>query len=91
MIRNGKESDSKIEIIPDNFRAGESSDVRWAMGVLNQIRSSKIKMNFDKGINTITIGALEAGVVLERIRIYSALREDISKSYLGPDESRYTN
>lgn len=77
-----------VEIIPSDFRAGESSDARWASGVLNQIRVSSIILPFEKGLQELTIGALEAGVVLERIRIYKkgmALKD----AYLGPEESVY--
>lgn len=75
-----------LELIPADFRAGESSDGRWAQGVLNQIRVSRTAMHFGEGVQELTVGAMEAGVVLEQLRIYQQ-GTTLKKSYLGPEES----
>ncbi len=77
-----------LELIPGDFRAGENRDRRWARGVLDQIHSAKTLWNFGKGVQRLTIGALDAGVVLEKILIYRP-GKPCKESYLGPEESAY--
>lgn len=86
MVDNHLGNREALELIPADFRAGESSDTRWAEGVLNQIRISSMCMPFEKGVQELSIGAMEAGVVLERIRIYKE-NTVLKESYLGPEES----
>ena len=62
------------------------TDPRWCSGVLDNIRKTKTALTFNKGVREITIGALEAGLILERILIYRADNEP-KPSYLGPQES----
>jgi len=83
-----REAEQIITAIPADFMAGSPSDKRWCDGVLNQIRISKASLAFEKGVREITIGALEAGLVLERVLIY---RDGMAplESYLGPPESFY--
>jgi len=54
--------------------------------VLDNIRVTKALFNFDKGVQEISVSALEAGLVLERIIIYPKNNPPF-KSYLGPLES----
>jgi hypothetical protein len=56
--------------------------------VLDNIRISKTTLEFEQGVQKITIGALEAGLVLEKLLIYKKGSEP-EKSYLGPPESYY--
>lgn len=82
--------EQKIVIIPADFRAGESSDVRWSKGVLNQERSISVQVTLEEGVQNIGIGALEAGLVLERIILYKKGAER-KEAYLGPYESWFTS
>jgi len=75
-----------ITAVPADFMAGSHSDKRWNDGALNQIRISKAPLTFEKGVREIEIGALEAGLVLERVLVYRTGREPL-ESYLGPPES----
>lgn len=75
-----------IELLPADFRAGEGSDARWAAGVLDQERRCSVVLPLSKGVQELTIGALEPGVVLEKILIQRS-SEALPVSYLGPDES----
>lgn len=77
-----------VEILDKNYRGGENSDAKWCEGVLNQIRISKTQLAFEQGVQKLTIGAMEAGLVLERIIIYPA-HARLKESYLGPKESFY--
>lgn len=77
---------SKIELLSADFQAGESSDERWSNGVLNQERRCSIILSLEKGVQELTLGALEAGVVLERILIHK-LTFALPDSYMGPKES----
>ncbi len=85
MVTGGRES-RIAEILPADFRAGDYNDERWNKGVLDQIRIVKTELFFDEGVQELTVGALEAGVVLERIRIYPE-GSSLKDSYLGPQES----
>lgn len=82
----GKYEEKEIEILGKNYRGGENSDWEWCVGVMNQIRKTKTKCTFGKGMNQIKIGAMEAGFVLERILIYQEQNRP-DESYLGPVES----
>ena len=77
-----------IITVPEDFRAGSPSDERWCQGVLDNIRINKTSFKFEKGIQEITVSALEAGLVLERIVIYPKDNPPL-KSYLGQPESFY--
>jgi len=78
-----------ITSVPAGFMAGNPSDKRWCEGVLNQIRICRTSLSLEKGVREISIGALEAGLVLERVLVYREGREPL-ESYLGPPESFYT-
>ena len=86
LVDNGCGEKHRVEITAPDFRAGESSDPRWARGVLNQIRVCGTRIPFEAGQRQLTVEALEAGVVLEQIRIYSP-QAQARQSYLGPRES----
>jgi len=75
-----------VTCIPADFKAGSPSYLPWCQGVLDNIRVSKVSLSFNAGYQEISIGALEAGIVLEKILVYKNGREPL-KSYLGPPES----
>jgi hypothetical protein len=75
-----------ITAVPSDFIAGSHSDQRWCDGVLDNIRVTKIPLTLEKGVREISIGALEAALVLEKILIYKEGREPLA-SYLGPPNS----
>jgi len=77
-----------ITAVAADFNAGSPSCWKWCEGVLNQIRVCKAKLTFEKGVREISIGALEAGLVLERVLIYKEGKTPLG-SYLGPLESFY--
>lgn len=83
------EDAQKIELVAADFRAGESSDPRWGMGVLNQERRVSVPVMLKEGINILGVGALEAGTVLERVIVY---KKGVRKpeNYMGPDDSYCT-
>ena len=84
-IGNGKEK-KLINILDADFRGGDYNDPRWASAVMNQIHIVSTQMTFDKGVQKLTIGAMEAGMVLERILIRPVSVKPLD-SYLGPLES----
>lgn len=79
-----------LALVKKGFRAGNSSDYAWSQGVLNQIHTVSTVLHFEKGVQELTVGALEAGTVLERIRIMKADYR-MPVSYLGPEESAYVD
>lgn len=82
-VGNGMGAETIAVLVPEDFRAGDHRDERWCRGVLEQIRVSSVELFFEAGLQQLTLGALEAGVVLERIRIYES-GEQLKASYLGP-------
>jgi hypothetical protein len=72
-----------ITAVPADFIAGSPSDERWCKGVLDNIRISKIPLTLEKGVQEISIGALEAALVLEKVLIFKEGRGPLP-SYLGP-------
>jgi len=82
-----------ITAVSSDFRAGSPSDSKWCQGVLDNIRINLASFTFEKGVQEISVGVMEAGLVLERILIYKIdPNVSINKtmpliSYLGPPES----
>jgi len=89
MLTDTQKHEQVITAVPKDFRVGDYANKSWQEGVLNHIRVCKTTLKLEKGINEITIGALEAGLVPEKIIIYKEGTE-LLKSYLGPAESYYT-
>lgn len=87
LVRNGCVGQRRVEIVAPDFRAGESSDFRWAQGVLDQVRICSVRLPFEAGLQRLTVEALEAGVVLEQIRIHRP-QVQVRQSYMGPRVSR---
>lgn len=77
-----------LALVKKGFRAGNSWDPAWSAGVLNQIHVAAAVLRFEQGVQELTVGALEAGTVLERIRISKA-DASLPASYLGPQESAF--
>jgi hypothetical protein len=75
-----------ITSVPADFRAGSPGDERWCQGVLDNIRVSKAQLKLEAGVREVAIGALEAGLVVERVLVYKKNKPPL-KSYLGPQES----
>jgi hypothetical protein len=90
LLKDAKGNSHIITCVPSDFRAGDPYDQRWGEGVLNNIRKNEVSLSFEKGVKEISIGALEAGLVLEKLLIYRKNKRPL-KSYLGPPESFYTS
>jgi hypothetical protein len=87
-LENSQGEKQIVVTVPEDFRAGNNSEGRWCQGVLDNIRISNAFLTFEKGVQEISIGALEAGLILERILIYGKDNPPL-ESYLGPPESFY--
>ncbi len=77
-----------LNVLEENFKGGDYNDPRWSKAVMDQIHIVGTKLDFEAGVQTLTIGALEAGVVLERVLIYPE-KQKYKPSYLGPQESYF--
>ena len=75
-----------ITCVPADYRAGNFTDVRWSQAMLDHIRKVKVNICCGKGLNEVTIGAVDPNLILERILIYPA-GHVMPESYLGPQES----
>ncbi len=82
-VNNGIGGEVIAVLVPEDFGAGDHRDERWCKGVLEQIRVCRVELFFEEGLQQLTIGALEAGVILERLRIYGEQLQP-AVSYLGP-------
>ncbi len=76
----------EAELISGDFRAGDHREARWCQGALDQVRTVSVSFEMEAGVQRLTIGAMEAGAVLERIRICPA-DSPYPDSYLGPEET----
>ena len=75
-----------ITCVPADYRAGENSDPRWCDAMVTHIRKVKAAIRCEKGLNEVTIGAVDPNFSLERILIYPE-GHVMPESYLGPKES----
>jgi len=78
-----------VTAVPEDFRAGDHTDKRWCGGVLNNIRITEAVLPLEKGLREITVGAVDPGLILERLILYKKGNKP-KESYLGPPESFYT-
>ncbi|MCH5337253.1 MAG: glycosyl hydrolase 115 family protein [Acetatifactor sp.] len=85
-VDNGQGEQQVLTLVEKDFLAGDNRDARWCQGVLDQIRVVQTVMHFGSGVQQLKVGALEAGLVLERVRVYPDHMK-LPVSYLGPEES----
>ncbi|SEO44172.1 Glycosyl hydrolase family 115 [Amphibacillus marinus] len=76
---------SIINVLPDGYQV---NDHNWGQGVLSNIHKHVIKIQADKGLNTLRIYAVSPGFVLEKLVIYPEANKPAA-SYLGPPETYY--
>ena len=69
--------------LPANFLAGNCWNAEWNNNVLDNIRQCKLTVTLKKGENRLTIGAVDAGVVVQKLIVYP-LTKPFKESYLGP-------
>ena len=69
--------------LPDNFQAGNCHNPEWNENVLDNIRKCELTVTLKKGENRLTIGAVDAGVVVQKNVVYPAANP-LKASYLGP-------
>lgn len=74
-----------VEFTKAGYKGGEPGCIPWEQAVLNQEHVGSTEISLKKGLNKITVFAREAGMVLERLVVYS---KDIERavSYLGEKE-----
>jgi hypothetical protein len=89
LLKGAKGPAREITAVAADFNAGSNYDRQWTHEVLENIRISKAMLTFEKGLQEITIEALDANLILERLLIYRSGSEPLL-SYLGPPESYYT-
>ena len=69
--------------LPVNFLAGNCWNGEWNQNVLDNIRRCEVTVTLKKGENRLTVGAVDAGVVLQKLVVYP-LATPFQESYLGP-------
>ena len=61
--------ETQADTIPQGYVGGENSCGRWCVGVLENIRKTKIDIELKAGINTISFEASKPGFVLEKFEL----------------------
>ena len=69
--------------LPVNFQAGNCHNREWNENVLDNIRRCEVTVTLKKGENRLTVGAVDAGVVVQKLVVYP-LATPFQESYLGP-------
>ncbi len=88
LVGNGAGGTVKAEILPPDYRGGDFHDGRWCAGALDQEHRTKVTLPFGEGVQELSVGAMEAGTVLEEILIYR--QENAPRtSYLGPEAGSF--
>ena len=72
-----------VTTLPKNFLAGNCWNAEWNQNVLDNIRQCKLVVTLKKGENRLTVGAVDAGVVVQKLVVYP-LAKPVKLSYLGP-------
>lgn len=75
-----------VTCVPADYRPGENSDPRWCAAMVDHIRKVRAAIRCKKGLNEVTLAALESNLSLERILIWPQGHR-LPASYLGPRES----
>lgn len=88
LVRIGDGENVKAEILPADYRGGDYGDGRWCAAALNQEHKTRINLYLKAGVQELTVGALEAGTILEKLLIYKQ-ETVLPDSYLGPEESSF--
>ncbi|MBO4904532.1 MAG: glycosyl hydrolase 115 family protein [Lachnospiraceae bacterium] len=66
---------SRVNMLPDDYRQGPGNEA-WERGVIENIRIREVVMFFNEGVNSLRIGAISPGFVLEKIEIVKTEEED---------------
>jgi len=75
-----------LTAIPADVNAGYPHEPRWAGPVLDNIRVTSTEVELPAGVTEITIGALDANLMLEKLVLYP-VDAPPAVSYLGPPNS----
>ena len=75
-----------ITCVPADYRPGENSDPRWCAAMVEHIRKVQAVILCEKGLNEVTLAAIDPNLSIERILIYPQGHR-LPQSYLGPQES----
>ncbi len=69
--------------LPDDFNGGSLKSESWCRNVLDNIRYVSFAFHMKKGLNRIEVGAVDAGVMYQRITV-TKKGDKLPYSYLGP-------
>ncbi len=75
-----------ITCVPADYHPGENSDPRWCAAMVEHIRKVQAVILCEKGLNEVTLAAIDPNLSIERILIYPQGHR-LPQSYLGPQES----
>ncbi|MCM1027500.1 MAG: glycosyl hydrolase 115 family protein [Roseburia sp.] len=89
ILTAGRGVRQRLSLFPEGFRAGEPGDADWVRAALDQERRVTATVYLDAGLQELTIGAMDAGLVLEKLLVYRA-ESAPEEGYLGPWETWFT-
>lgn len=81
---------SVVDVLPNDYKAGESFCKAWCAGVVSQIHKTTCRIKLQQGINEIQIGLLDGVLLLEKLMVYPD-GDHILESAMGPEESWYSS
>jgi len=84
---NGERT-GEYNTVPDGYKAGEAVDPVWSEGALSHRRECLSKVMLKAGLNEITIGIKDPGLVPMKLYLYN---EEPPKAYFGMPESICNN
>lgn len=76
----------QVSFTGTDYRGGDHTCPGWCEAVLNQEHTAELSAELGEGANRITVYGGDAGLVLERLVLWAAGKEQ-KPSYLGPERS----
>lgn len=75
------------DVLPENFEGGNHDNEPWCRAVMDNVHTMTTSHVLTKGLHTLRIYGLDAGLVLQKLVLSAA---PLPYSYLGPAESYCT-
>ena len=82
-VKVGDSRYQTISMVDEGYMGGENSCFEWCKAVLDQEHRKTLTAKMHKGDNTLTVYAVDSGVILERILIKKNT-SDWAPGYMGP-------
>ena len=87
-VRNKTQNENrkKLDILPEDYRAGEPDCRAWADGVVSQIHTVETEIFLEKGVNEIEVRFHDGISVLEKL-VFCHDEKKLPKLWMGPAQT----